>query len=86
MVADHCISRVHANTFFDERNLTLVCNGVNWGKFKGNKFLIAEIEAIVDKKFGEGTVDELRSQARMTRKYTMFDLENLTALYEGMYK
>lgn len=86
LVADHCISRSHASTFFDERNLTLVCNGINWGKFKGNKFLIGEIEAVVDKKWGEGTVDELRNQARLTKKYGISELETLTKTFDEMYR
>lgn len=51
----------------------------------GNRHLILLVEEIVDKKWGEGTVEELRRLSRIAKKPTVIDLENLAKSFDEMY-
>ena len=83
--ADHFVSRKHLNTFYDERNLLLVCSVANWQKFIGRGNVAYLIGKRVEEKWGFETIEELGRNARIPKKWSIEELEHLTKQFEEMY-
>ena len=69
----HFEPRTHKSTRYSEINCQPACKVCNW-ILEGNK---VEYAKLLDKKYGEGTADKLKVQARIVTKVD----ENLIAMY-----
>jgi hypothetical protein len=71
--AGHFVSRKTNKLRFDERNVNLQCVGCNM--FKSGEQWVYGKE--LDKKYGDGTADELMSKRHETYKFTVTELEEI---------
>ena len=85
LVVDHCISRTHKSTFFDERNLNLICRKSNWLKFKRQNNIAQEIAALVVKRWGLESLEDLNIQKRIPKKWSIGELEALVENFDSLY-
>ncbi len=85
LVCDHYFSRTHKSVFFDERNLTLVCRTSNWEKFRNRGNTAHLISRVVISKWGEAAVEDMGMQARIPKKWSIQELEELTRNFNTIY-
>lgn len=78
LVVDHFLSRTHKRIYFDERNLTLVCRTANWEKFRNRGDTAFRISKVVENKWGKEAIEDLGFQARIPKKYSIQELEEIT--------
>jgi hypothetical protein len=77
MQAGHFISRSHNLILFDEKNVHVQCSRCNV-LLKGN---IIVYQDFMLKTYGQSVIDELLRKAKITHKFTVFELNNIKNLY-----
>lgn len=75
--AGHYITRAREATLFDERNVHAQCAGCN--KWQGGRPL--DYEVFLDRRYGEGTAEQIRAKARMECKRTIHDYQFIAETY-----
>jgi len=78
MQAGHFQSRKHYATRWDEINVQVQCSGCNVFKY-GEQYKFA---LNLDKKFGDGTAEELFIKAKEIVKFSTKELETLITYYK----
>jgi len=79
MQAGHFQSRKHYATRWDEINVQVQCSGCNVFKY-GEQYKFA---LNLDKKFGDGTAEELFIKAKEIVKFSTKELETLITYYKN---
>lgn len=82
MQAGHFQSRKHYATRWDEINVQVQCSGCNVFKY-GEQYKFA---LNLDKKFGDGTAEELFIKAKEIVKFSTKELETLITYYKDQVK
>lgn len=82
MQAGHFQTRVKYSTRWDEKNVNAQCAGCNMTN-GGQQYLHG---LAIDKKFGEGTADELVIESYKIRKFTTIELQEMTEHYKSEFK
>lgn len=78
----HFINRQHMNTRYDERNCNLQCTKCN--RFdEGNN--VGYMQGLV-KKYGEGIIEGLHLKKHLYKKFSDFELKELTKYYKQKVK
>lgn len=83
---DHAIvSRRHLSTFFEIRQMVLLCRGCHMQK-TFNQFGIAyKVSDLVRKREGSDFINHIQEESRKIKKWSVAELEELTTLFNGMF-
>ena len=82
---DHLFSRKHLSTFYDERNLLLICSKANWEKFIGRGDTAYLVTKCAEAKWGREAIEDMGRQTRIPKKWAISELETLTQTFNEMY-
>jgi hypothetical protein len=80
--AGHFISRRHKATKFDEKNVHLQC--VSCNTYNAGRQYEYSIE--LDRRYGEGTAEELLQKSNELKKFTKSEIDELTKEYKEKVK
>ena len=84
---DHAIiSRKHKATFFEIRQMVLLCAACHCSKSFDNFGLAHRVCEIVRKREGSQFIKSLSEKSRQIKKWTITELENLTEYFENYAK
>tara|TARA_B110001450_G_C17630979_1_gene485181 strand:+ start:1061 stop:1480 length:420 start_codon:yes stop_codon:yes gene_type:complete len=78
----HFMSRRHMSTRFEERNTAVQCMGCNMY----NQGMQYEMSKYLDKKYGEGTAEEMQVLSRQSKKISRIDYDYLIDDYKTKVK
>ena len=81
MDCGHFISRTRMGTRFDERNMNLQCKGCNLRQSKGLDGIEYRHGLEIDKKWGEGTAEELINISKQIKKLSVIEIEEIAENY-----
>ena len=79
MQAGHFMSRRYNSTRFHEKNVHPQCMGCNMYD-QGRQY---DHGKYIDKKYGEGTAEELRELSNEIKQFKAFELEELIEIYKN---
>jgi hypothetical protein len=79
--AGHAISRAHLTTRYDEQNVHAQCKQCNLGGGRQ-----ADHFAFIERKYGEGTVEQLRLKSHMRHGLTRAKLQSMMYYYRELVK
>lgn len=84
---DHAIiSRKHLSTFFEIRQMVLLCRSCHCSKSFDNHGLSYQVAEIVRKREGSTFVKNLVEKSRQIKKWNLTELENLTEYFKNYAK
>lgn len=84
---DHAIvSRKHLSTFFELRQMVLLCRACHCAKSFDNHGLSYRVTEIVRQREGSPYINWVITESRCIKKWTVQELEDLTKQFEGMYQ
>lgn len=81
MDCGHFISRTRMGTRFDERNMNLQCKGCNLRQSKGLDGIEYRHGLEIDKKWGNGTAEELINISKQINKLSVIEIEEIAENY-----
>ena len=82
MQAGHFVPRNISSTRFDERNVNCQCKGCNI--FHSGRLDVYAVE--LEKKYGQGILQELQELKRTHKKFTIPELEEMYEIYKSKLK
>ena len=83
--ADHAIvSRKHLSTFFEIRQMVLLCRTCHGHKTWKNFGTEVRVAEIVRKREGVDFINWVQQQSRQIKKWSVEELENMTEYFKGV--
>ena len=84
---DHAIvSRKHLSTFFEIRQMVLLCQKCHCSKSFDNHGLSYQVIEIVRNREGAPFINKLVEQSRQIKKWSLDELEEMTKQFNEMYQ